>query len=367
MKVIPKMFYFLQAIEPVRYWQNRFISAFRKFIGAGSSCIPLSILEWGKDRGGLGLLSILHKSRSLRFNTLKIFLNRTDLTVMTPINSILAYYLDIPIICRYRPTLVRTGQLCYGGNRKLIDRQNMRKTYFQFFLEDVAWFTRMEGKYPGLDNFSTKDYYKLIVDFSAEFIRETHRGLVKIEELNLPRDEEKTVWKNVFLNSLGTREQSFNLKVVHGALPTLDVIGGNSVDLQSKFCYYCKHKLGIDIIENSEHVLLQCVIAKSVWHCINERLKAAFLDTLVVNKDTVFYKIGVAKPQSHLISEVSWFLWKNRCINLYDKELNSHISVLKKLFHHLKMLSSVDKSILTVKGYNARWLGLNQAIDALEC
>ena len=64
---------------------------------------------------------------------------------------------------------------------------------------------------------------------------------------------------------------------------------------------------------------------------------------------------------------MSWFLWKNRCINLYDKELNSHISVLKKLFHHLKVLSSVDKSILTVKGYNARWLGLNQAIDALEC
>ena len=67
-------------------------------------------------------------------------------------------HLDISIICRYRPTLVRTGQLCYGGNRKLIDRQNMRKTYFQFFLEDVAWFTRMEGKYPGLDNFSPKDY-----------------------------------------------------------------------------------------------------------------------------------------------------------------------------------------------------------------
>ena len=45
-------------------------------------------------------------------------------------------------------------------------------------------------------------------------MRENHRGFVKIDDLHLPRDVEDRMWKNVFLNSLDTRVQSFNLKVV---------------------------------------------------------------------------------------------------------------------------------------------------------
>ena len=43
-KVIPKIFYLLQSIEPVKYWQDRLNLQFSKFIGGGSSSIPLSIL-----------------------------------------------------------------------------------------------------------------------------------------------------------------------------------------------------------------------------------------------------------------------------------------------------------------------------------
>ena len=68
---------------------------------------------------------------------------------------------------------------------------------------------------------------------------------------------------------------------------------------------------------------------------------------------------------SHLISEVNWALWRNRCSNVYDDTLNSHVSVLKILFNRLKSISKVDKVILSIRAYNNRWLGLNQVIEAL--
>ena len=98
----------------------------------------------------------------------------------------------------------------------------------------------------------------------------------------------------------------------------------------------------------------------------NQRLSQAHLDVIVVNEATIFYKQGIGKPQSHLISEVNWALWKNRCSNVYDDTLNSHVSVLKFLFHRLKVISKVDKVILSIRAYNNRWLGLNQVIAALD-
>ena len=150
------------------------------------------------------------------------------------------------------------------------------------------------------------------------------------------------------------------MKVVHDALPTMEVIGGNT------FCVYCKAVLNRNIVETDIHILLECRVAKTVWQCINERLRAAFLKTIIVNKPTVFYKIGVGKPQAHLISEVNWALWKNRCSNVYDDTLNSHVSVLKFLFNRLRLISKVDKVLLSIRVYNQRWLGINEAIEALD-
>jgi hypothetical protein len=323
-KVIPKLFYILQSIEPMRYWEKRFNSLFHKFIGAGSSSIPLTILEWGRDEGGLGLFSLMHKARSLRLNYIKNFLCRVNSSDLSPINPIVGYYLDIPITSRYRPTMRRTGQVCYGGEKKVIDRGNMRKTFFQYFLDDIVWFTRMEHKFNSIDHWSQKDYYKQLIEYSAKLVRENNRGYLKIDRLGLNSKNEKELWKNVFLNSLCTKVQAFNLKVVHEALPTMEVIGGRSLN---KWCYFCKEMLNNNVVENDEHILLECPIAKSVWHCINERLKAAYMNTIVINKENIFYKIGQGKPQTHLVSEVNWALWTNRCSNTYENKLNSHTVV----------------------------------------
>ena len=256
--------------------------------------------------------------------------------------------------------MARTGQLCYGGVSQIIERGNMRKTYLKYFLEDVAWYTKMENMYQGVDRWSQKEYYKKLSDYSADFTRESHRGFVKIDHLNFTREEEKIIWKKVFSNSLCTKIQSFNLKVVHSALPTMEVLGVN------KMCIYCKEVLNINIVETDIHILLECTVAKAVWQCVNERLRAAYLNTIIVNKSTIFYKIGVDKPQVHLISEVNWSLWRNRCSSVYDGTLNSHVSVLKSLFSRLSLISKVDRAILSIRVYNQRWLGINQAIDALD-
>jgi hypothetical protein len=359
-KILPKTFYLMQAVEPVRYWQGRFITLFRKFIGGGSSSVPLNILEWGRDRGGLGLLSIWQKARSLRFDNLKSFLTRLNYKELSPINSILGYYLDIHIISRYRPVMARTGQLCYGGDIKLIDRGNMRKTYLQYFLEDVAWYTKIERQYSEVDRWSSKEYYQYIRDYTADATRESHRGFIKIDYQDFSREEEKEIWKKVFLNSLCPKIQAFNLKIVHEALPTLNKISNN------KSCLYCKEVLDSNIDESDTHILLDCRVTKLVWQCINDRLRNAHLDTIAINKCTIMYRMGIGKPQAHLISEVNWALWRSRCSHVYDGILNSHHKVLKLLFSRLKLISKIDKTLLCIKVYNKKWMGLNQAIEVLD-
>ena len=99
-KVIPKLFYLLQSIEPVDVWNAKFKIEFRQVICGGFSKVPLSILEWGRTQGGLGLVSIVQKARSLRFGVLKNYLDREDVqyaSQLTPVNSVLVYFLDVPV------------------------------------------------------------------------------------------------------------------------------------------------------------------------------------------------------------------------------------------------------------------------------
>ena len=76
--------------------------------------------------------------------------------------------------------------------------------------------------------------------------------------------------------------------------------------------------------------------------------------------------MGTGKPQTHLISEANWALWKNRCSNVYEESLNGQVGVLKFLYYRLRLISKVDRFLLSIRVYYKRWLGLNQAIHALD-
>ena len=102
-KVLPKIFYLMQAIEPLPVWIAKFKQVCREFIWGNYSKIPISVLEWNKDQGGLGLVQITNKARSLRFGILKNYLERdvTSAVELSPINTILSYFLDLPVKCRF--------------------------------------------------------------------------------------------------------------------------------------------------------------------------------------------------------------------------------------------------------------------------
>ena len=185
--------------------------------------------------------------------------------------------------------------------------------------------------------------------------------------MNLNLEEEGKIWKNVFLSSLCPKIQALNLKIVHEALPTMEIIGGkNDSKYPNKFCAYCRFKFNSRLVENIEHILIDCSIARSVWHAVNDKLRLSFLQEISVEKKVICYKIGMAKPQSHLISEINWCLWNNRCSNVHDGTFNSHVAVLSQLSFRLNLLSKVDKVLLSVKKYNERWMGLNQAREAIQ-
>ena len=224
----------------------------------------------------------------------------------------------------------------------------------------------MEQKHVYVDHWSGKEYYNKCVEMSEEWVRKEQRGFVKIDFMDLGKNVEKKLWSNVFLNTLDSKQQSFNLKVIHAAVPTMEVIGGRSFKFKTKYCVYCSKVLNISVVENVEHILIECIIARSTWFTINDKLRNGFLQPINVDKNTIFYKFGMGKPQNHLISEVNWALWCNRCTNVYEDEVNSHVGVVKKIISNLKKNSRLDKNILSIKVYNTRWLGLNQAIEAVD-
>lgn len=260
----------------------------------------------------------------------------------------------------------KSGQVCYGGTKKLFDRGNMRKIYFQFFLEDIAWYTNFESKYNNVKQWSPNEYYKASLFFYSQKIREKEKGILKMERLHLSEEGEEGIWKNVFLKSLCTKIQAFNFKLVHEGLPTLEVIGGKTIEYPDKFCRFCKHFLNINVKETILHIFLECRLATVIWHFINDRLKNAYLDVIELNEANIIYKIGMSKPKSYLISEINWALWKNRCKNVYEGEFISYVGVLKILLNRIETMSKVDKVILSIKVYNKRWMGLNQVIEALN-
>ena len=370
-KVLPKTFYIMQSLETMRFWSDRFQTLFKNFIwNHSSNRVPLTVLEWGRDRGGLGLISIEHKARSLRFNNVKSFINdRSEggIRDLTAINSILGYYLDIPVRSRHRHMITRTGQRLYDhiSSYKIIDRRNARKLFFQFILEDIEKITKIESAEEDVFFWSSNKLYKKLVGDSADFICTKNWGFIKATSLGFSDETLGKIWRNVFMRSLAPKVQSFNFKVVHGILPTMQVMAG-SQRFRTPWCMYCRHALGIFRVESDFHIFVECHIARVVWQCINDKLVAASLQAIEINRDTIFHKIGLNSGQVHFVSEVTYALWGARCKQVYEEVEQSHTAVLKKIRYILDLNSKIDAELFNARTYKNRWLGLNQAIEALE-
>ena len=200
---------------------------------------------------------------------------------------------------------------------------------------------------------------------SADFISTKNWGFIKTASLGFSDETLGKIWRNVFMRSLAPKVQSFNFKVVHGILPTMQVMAG-SERFRTPWCMYCRHVLGIFRVESDFHILVDCHIARVVWQCINDKLVAASLQAIEINRDTIFHKIGLNSAQVHFVSEVTYALWGARCKQVYEEVEQSHTAVLKKIRYILDLNSKIDAELFNARTYKNRWLGLNQAIEALE-
>ena len=93
-----------------------------------------------------------------------------------------------------------------------------------------------------------------------------------------------------FYRGLDTKLQSFNYKLVHKALPTLEVMSRHSNRFHTSWCPFCREELEIFDVENEEHIFLNCYIARAVWHLVNGRLRNNGLDVIAISKENLFYK-----------------------------------------------------------------------------
>lgn len=363
-KVMPKIFYLMQAVEPIQSWIAKFKTLFREFIWGNYSKIPLSVLEWPKDRGGLGLVSLVSKARSLRFDVLKCYLERDvqNSADLSPVNTILAYFLDIPVRCRYRHSFVLVDQQRSQLGGALNLRGN-KKSFFQHFLDDVALFTKLEASDQANLECTGKMYYKVLTEDFAVEIRRKNRNLVHFDTLSKSEDWEQRVWKRVFHRGLDTKVQAFNYKLAHKALPTLEVMSLHSNRYHTGFCPFCREKFGVLEVENEEHIFVKCYIARAVWFNINYKLLNNGLDMVDDSAENLFYKADMSRVQGFFVSEVLWSLWINRCTNLYEGERNDHVVVLKILKERLLLNSKIDSNLLSIKIYRNRWLGVNQVAN----
>ena len=187
-------------------------------------------------------------------------------------------------------------------------------------LEDIIVFTRLEELQKiGCESISSI-YYKVLVEDFATTMRRKNYNLIQIGSLGKSEEWEQKVWRKVFYQGLDTRVQAFHFKLVHGALPTLEVMAKYSNSFHNSSCHFCKEVFTRNVLENQEHIFITCCIARTVWHVINDRLRNNGLETIVIEKENLFYKADMSTPHAFFISEVMWALWKNRCKNLYENE-----------------------------------------------
>ena len=363
--VISKLVYILQTMNITKRRLGFLNKRISNFIWSGmGSRSKLNILEWGKDRGGLGLIPVDLKARSLRFKTVKEYLGKSeDGRGDDPVTQILAYFMDITVRASVYQDLGHKRQLFQdpitGGNGILSVHRN-REHVLKYFLDDVKKYKECELKYQNHDisRWDNVFYLKKLVfertsneqsvmrvgrnDEKTFFIRQYFTELI-----------EKKIWANVFFKGLDTKVQAFNYKMVNNLLPLYSIIGGRG----EKYCRYCRKKTGINNLETMEHVFIKCMVATMVWDRINLKLRRRGMVNLDVGVETIIYKLGIRGAMVLLVCEVCWALWNNRNNNNNIEGINvGGAKVVQEMFRNrIEKLLRVDRTILDENKFKNRW------------
>lgn len=371
--VIPKLVYLLQTLNITKRRLGFLERRISRFIWKGMGCkLKLNILEWGKERGGLGLIPVDLKARALRLKTIKDYLGKGDEgRDRGPITQILAYFLDATVKANLYRDLEDMQQILQDpvtGSGGILSRQDNTDHVLRYFLEDVKVIKLFEERNYDVSLWDSVVYLGKLIEFRT--IEETKvmkegRNSDKIQFFRqlFNNGQENNIWKSAFTKALDTKIRAFNYKMINDLLPLYGKIGGNK-----KYCRYCKNKYDFEILETMEHLFIECVVAVRVWGEINRRYHGIGTGGIDLDRDSVIYKIGLRGEKVILVSEVNWALWKNRNNNSREQGVNlaGSIAVRGMYVARIGKLMKVDRSILSGVKFIERWGIMGEFIDAVN-
>ena len=104
---------------------------------------------------------------------------------------------------------------------------------------------------------------------------------------------EKIIWDNIGQTIMDPKIKAFSYKLAHNCLPTKHAIWLRMKHFQDNtfepFCQFCKLVLLADVHCTSQHIFMECLVAKNTWNIINSKLQAAEKPQFQINKQLIFF------------------------------------------------------------------------------
>ena len=386
--ITSKLNYVMESLGMIKEFSERFKKLYDTFLWpAGGPTrkavkIKQNALTWPKEKGGMNLVYIEDKQKSLYFKWFKKFINRDFETqeqkeeFLQDYNlSFLIYYLERAYRCRISNNLISFPEINYayvGRNIHLILQHNW---IFSEIFEYFQRFNFLMQNHPRLTvHGNTKLAYSVLsqqryVDqsghYDAYFLRyyaQKHRVFITIDQF-------KSLARQFYLPCLDTKIQSFNILTVWNVLPTNSRMHEQNLALgRDENCSYCRRGGNGEFSENFSHIFRKCEIAVTVWNRINTALTLAGEETVSLDWKDLTFKWHMSHSRVLLISEVMFALWKNRNANTYQDVSQNAFAVLPEIKYKLNLLSAIDRKNpnITNQFYNIFWGGLNKLLTELK-
>ena len=384
--IVSKLVYLMQTLQYDSHAMldiNRKIS---KFLWNDVVQCKLDVLAVSRDHGGIGIVPMSQKAKSMRLSHIQRYLKRDDenwYSNLTPTDVILIFYMDravrqlipdLPIV-NLSNRWIFAGYIHPGEEPFPVRVPNI----FDIFYHDIKRALEIFGSTEEILRANSRIFLDHLMRRKAISIRRKRPDGVYIYKYGFSAVTEKYIWDLINCPTLDRSVVSFNYRLAHDCLPTMAKIhhnrSGKTGPKPDPWCKYCKYVLPqhLNRPQTVKHIFIECPIAVATWHIINQKLLTAGCRPFDIDESLVYFRLGLDKAESHVASEILWNLWKVCAHNNHNVDAHSsnksktHIQVLCNVNTYLMKNSKLDKIIITNdKRYKARWSKLNQLIAALN-
>lgn len=377
-----KLIYLMQIIQFSSEALDKINKAVKKFLWAGKKHIPMIAmenLEAPVRLGGLGIKPLSIRAITLRYDHIRNFFVRDGEDWMiqkSPTDAIIFYFLNqsiralvpnmnrqisfpLHLVSKYH----KPGNIQFIGHLPKI---------FDILYWDIERAISVIGDVDFFEKYPTTSYLDDLMERKHLKFRQNSTSRPLISYYNFSPNIEKIIWDNIGQTIMDPKIKAFSYKLAHNCLPTKHAIWLRMKHFQDNtfepFCQFCKLVLLADVHCTSQHIFMECLVAKNTWNIINSKLQAAEKPQFQINKRLIFFRLNLNKSLSTFISEILWALWRINNYNNYEiSEAQTHLirtdrEVLSVASQRLKYNSNLDKEIHKNRIYIKKWSQLNEVI-----